>query len=176
MKKFLAVVLLSSIALPVWAGGDSSDGHTHAAPAALPAMEAAPRASAASEEFEVVIALEEKKLVVYVDRFTSNEPITKAKIEVEGAGLKGLASEIAPGTYVMEMAAALAPGKHALTIGIEAGETADLLAATLDTTQVVAGEVHVHSWDEWAVWILAAVLLLASIILLLVRRNRKKEI
>jgi hypothetical protein len=46
------------------------------------------RAVAATEEFEVVAVLEGKNLVVYVDRFASNEPVAKARVEVEGGGLK----------------------------------------------------------------------------------------
>ena len=173
MKPMSMFFLATLIALPAWAGGDSSDGHSHAAPAPVPVTVNAPRATAATEEFEVVAALEGKHLLVYVDRFASNEPVVKAKVEVEGAGLKGLAVESTPGTYVMDMATLLPPGKHALTISIEAGDTADLLGATLDTSLPVAAAEHVHNWGERVVWSLAA-LLLASGALLIVRRNRKK--
>jgi cobalt-zinc-cadmium efflux system membrane fusion protein len=93
VKQMKALFLGAVIALPVWAGGDSSDGHTHAAPEPMPAVTAAPRAVATTEEFEVVAVVEGKHLMVYVDRFASNEPVAKAKVEVEGAGLKGFASE-----------------------------------------------------------------------------------
>lgn len=173
MKHVRMFFLVTLFALPSWAGGDSSDGHSHAAPAPVPVTESAPRATAATEEFEVVAALEGKQLVVYVDRFASNEPVAKAKVEIEGAGLKGLAVEAAPGTYVMDIAATLPPAKHALTISIEAGDTADLLTATLDTSLAVVADEHVHNWGERVVWSLAA-LLLAGGALLIVRRNRKK--
>jgi hypothetical protein len=38
----------------------------------------------------------------------------------------------------MDLAAGLPPAKHALTISIEAGDTADLLSATLDTSLTAA--------------------------------------
>ena len=170
------VLLAASIVVPAWAGGDSSDGHTHAAPEPVLAVATSPRAIATSEDFEIVIALEDNRLVLYVDRFASNEPVTKAQIEVEGAGLKGLASEVAPGTYVMSSANPIPAAKHALTISIEAGDTADLLLATLDTSPAAAAEAHVHSWNEWAVWIVAAMLLLAGIGLLLARRKRRNGV
>ena len=171
-----ALLLATAIAFPAWAGGDASDGHTHGAPAAapIPVTASAPRAVAATEDFEVVAVLEGKHLVVYVDRFASNEPVAKAKVEVEGAGLNGLAREAAPGTYVMDLAAALPPAKHALTISIEAGDTADLLSATLDTSQPATSSEHAHSRAEWVVWIVATLLLLAAGALLIVRRNRSK--
>lgn len=179
MKHVRMFFLVTFIALPAWAGGDSSDGHTHAAPP-VPAMvapaQATPRAVAATEDFEVVAVLEGKQLVVYVDRFASNEPVAKAKVEVEGAGLKGLAGEAAPGTYVMAVAAAIAPGKHPLTISIEAGDTADLLSATLDTSQPLVTDVAAHGWSQREVWSVAALLLLAAGALLVYRRRKARGI
>ncbi|KAF0165758.1 MAG: hypothetical protein FD157_934 [Rhodocyclaceae bacterium] len=173
-----ALLLATIIAFPAWAGGDASDGHTHAgsAPAPVPVTASAPRAVAATEDFEVVAILDGRHLVVYVDRFASNEPVAKAKVEVEGAGLKGFAGEAAPGTYVMDLAAALPPAKHALTISIEAGDTADLLSATLDTSQPAANNEHAHSRAEWVVWIVAALLLLAAGALLVFRRRKARGI
>ena len=173
MKQAKLFFLAMLIALPVRAGGDSSDGHSHAAPAPVPVTVNAPRATAATEEFEVLAALEGKQLVVYVDRFASNEPVANAKVEIEGAGLKGLASEAASGTYVMSVAAVIAPGRHPLTISIETGDTADLLTVTLDTTPAVAIDEHVHGSGEWVVWGVAALLLLAAGALLIARRHRK---
>ena len=169
-----ALLLATVIAFPAWAGGDASDGHTHAesAPAPVAVTASAPRAVAVTEDFEVVAILEGKHLVVYVDRFASNEPVAKAKVEIEGAGLKGLASEAAPGTYVMDLAAALAPAKHALTISIEAGDTADLLSATLDTSQPAVAAANAQGWTRRAVWIVAALLLLAAGALLIIRRRK----
>ncbi len=175
MKQVRALLLATVIALPAWAGGDSSDGHTHAAPEPIPVVTLSPRAAAATEDFEVVAAIEGKKLVVYLDRFASNEPVTKAVVEVEGGGLKGVAGEIAPGTYALDVATAMSPGKHPLTIAIEAGDTTDLLTATLDISPAAAGEEHVHGWSERIVWIVAGLLLLAAGALLAMRRRNKSK-
>ena len=175
MKQARALLLATVIAFPAWAGGDSSDGHTHAAPEPIPVVTLSPRAAAATEDFEVVAAIEGKKLVVYLDRFASNEPVTKAVVEVEGGGLKGVAGEIAPGTYALDVATAMSPGKHPLTIAIEAGDTTDLLTATLDISPAAAGEEHVHGWSERIVWIVAGLLLLAAGALLAMRRRNKSK-
>ena len=174
MKQFGTFVLCAVFALPVWAGGDSSDGHTHAPAEAIPLGVAPPRAVAASEEFEVVAVLEGKHLVVYVDRFASNEPVVKAKVEVEGTGVGGPATETTAGTYVVNLPAAVPPGKHPLTISIEAGDTADLLAATLDTSLATSAAVHQHGRGEWIVWGVGGLLLLAAGALIIVRQRRKK--
>lgn len=166
------LVTLAVFYLPVWAGGDSSDGHTHGEPAPLPVSQSVtPRAAAATEEFEVVTSLEGKKLVVYVDRFASNEPVAQAKVEIESAVLKGVASETTPGTYVLDVATPPPPAKHPLTISVEAGDSFDLLTATLDTSASVTNEEHTHGWSEWVIWGISGALLLVTGILFAVRRH-----
>jgi hypothetical protein len=169
--KILVAVALSVAAFSAAGHG----GEDHGAPPAPVTQSMAPRAVAATEEFEMVAVLEDKQLVVYVDRFASNEPVAKAKVEVDGAGLKGLAAETAPGAYVMALAAPLAAAKHPLTITIEAGDSVDLLSATLDTSTPAATAAHVHDLSEWIVWIVAAVLLLAAGVLLTARRHKKRK-
>lgn len=169
MRRAVAIVLFT-VALAAFGHG----GEDHGAPPPPVSQGVAPRAVAATEEFEVVAVLEGQQLAVYVDRYASNEPVANAQVEVEGGGLKGRASEVAPGTYLMKLAAAMPPGKHALTISVEAGDTADLLTATLDTTPAASAEAHAHGWGEWTVWSVAALLLLASAALLAARRGRQK--
>ena len=172
MKPIIAAAFLALAPAAFGHGGED-----HSAPSPAVSQDVAPRATAATEDFEAVAVLEGKHLVVYVDRFASNEPVAQAKVEIEvngGAGLKGLATEGAPGTYVMDLAAPLAPARHALTISIETADGADLLSAMLDTSQAAPGAAHVHGWGEWVIWIVAALLVLASGALLAVRHNRKK--
>jgi hypothetical protein len=51
----------------------------------------------------------------------------------------------------------LPPAKHPLTISVEAGDSVDLLTATLDTSASVANVAHAHGWSEWVVWALSGV-------------------
>lgn len=170
------LVTLVALPLPILAGGDSSDGHSHATPAPIPVSQSVtPRAVTATEEFEVVAALEGKKLWIYVDRFDNNEPVVNAKVEIEGAGLKGVASETTPGTYLLDVATPLQPAKHPLTISVEAGDSVDLLSATLDTSTPVANRSHAHGWSEWVVWGISGVLLLMTGILFAVRRHKRAK-
>lgn len=171
MKKFFLVMLVAC-SLPVLAGGDSSDGHSHETPApASVSQNVTPRATAATEDFEIVTSLEGRKLVVYVDRFASNEPVAQARVEIEGAGLKGVASETTPGTYVLEIATPLPPARHPLTISIEAGDSVDLLTATLDTSASVATVAHTHAWSKWLVWGISGAMLLVTGTVFAVRRR-----
>lgn len=182
VKKVFLVTLVA-FSLPIWAGGDSSDGHTHDTPAPLPVNQSiTPRATAVTEDFEVVVVLEDKSLVVYVDRFASNEPVAQAIVELEGVGLKGVAGERTPGTYVLNLATPLAPAKHALTISVETTDTADLLSMTLDTYLPATDVAHTHAWREWVVWGIAGALLLIAGVLIAIRRrlalheHAKKEV
>ena len=164
MRHAVAVVLFS-VAFSAFGHG----GEDHGAPPPPVTQAVEPRAAAATEEFEVVTSLEGKKLVVYVDRFASNEPV------VQGAGLKGVASETTPGTYVLDVATPLPPAMHPLTISVEAGDSIDLLCATLDTTASVTTEVHTHGWREWVVWALPGALLLITGIWFAVRRHKRAK-
>ncbi|WP_374683173.1 hypothetical protein [Accumulibacter sp.] len=172
MKQLLATALLA-VAFSAFGHG----GEDHGAPPPALSQSVAPRASAASEEFEVVVALEDRKLLIYVDRFASNEPVADARVAVESdvTGVQGLASETSPGTYVIALVADFPVARHALTISIETSDNADLLSLLLDTSQPAGAAAHSHAWSEWAVWGLAVVLLLAGAALLLLRRHRQRR-
>lgn len=172
MKQFASMALFVATVSFVPPAAYGHGGEDHGAPPPPVTQNLAPRAVAATKEFEIVAAVEGKQLAVYVDRFASNEPVANAKVEVEGGGLKGMASESAPGTYLMNITSPIPPGKHALTISVEAGESSDLLSATLEMTEPLAAEAHPRAWNEWAVWTVAALLLAASGVLLALRRNR----
>lgn len=169
MKQAIAAALLCVASL-ITPSAFGHGGEDHGAPPPSVVQTVAPRTAAATEAFEVVALLADQKLVIYVDRFVSNEPVAQAKVEVEGAGLQGVARETDPGTYLLDLATPLPPGRHPLTISVEAGDSVDLLPATLDTSVAVPHEVHTHAWSEWLVWILSGALLLASGILFAVRR------
>ena len=176
MRRTERYMLLAGVSLTLGLAGTSATfahgGEDHGAPPPPINTSVAPRATASSEEFEVVTVLADNKLLVYLDRFSSNEPVAGAKLEVEGTGLKGLAEETAPGIYTLA-AESVPAAHHPLTISIETTDSADLLTTTLDTTAGTGAVVHVHTWGERAVWLGAAVLALAAGALLLVRRRKQ---
>lgn len=167
------VSMIISLSALAQAGGDSSDGHTHGeAEMSVTTADAAPRASAQTEEFELVAVLEGGKLTLYLDRFATNEPVADAKIEIDSGAIKAVASQIAPGLYSVPGEAFANPGKYPLAISVQAGDSADLLTATLDLGPPVAGVEHAHAWNEWAVWGAAGALLLAGAGLVAMRRHK----
>ena len=169
------------------------DGEDHGTPS--PAMgltssppavsqSVAPRASAKSEDFELLLVADKQALVIYLDSFANNAPVPGAKIEVEGAGLKGTAAEVAPGVYQLA-APALGAGKHALTMSIETADNADLLATTLEIApKADAAPLALppaNGSAHWMTWGLGGVALVLALVLGLVagmvlsRRREHKE-
>lgn len=169
-----SVVVIASLLLTGASAVYAHGGEDHGAPPPAVSQTILPRAIAASDEFEMVAVLDGKKLVIYLDRFASNEPVIGAKVDVEGGGLKGAAAESSPGVYGLD-AAALAAAKHPLTIAIESGDSADLLSATLDTSAPPAEVTHAHGWSEWAIWFGAASLGLVAGLLWLIRRKKQSK-
>lgn len=176
ISTFFAAALFAAFSLSAWAHG--GEDHGSEAPQAPP-VATAPGASAETEEFELVAALEGKKLTLTLDRFATNEPVADARVEVEsGSALKSVASQVAPGVYALQVPDAVfaKPGKYPLTITVQAGQSADLLTATLDVappapTSVAAAK----AGNDWSVWSAAGALLLVGAGLVAVRRRNRSQ-
>jgi RND family efflux transporter MFP subunit len=132
---------------------EAHEGHDHGPPEAV-AGTIAPRVSAQSDVYELVGVLRGDRLVMYLDRFASNEPVTSATIAVTiGDAAEAVNAEIAAdGSYTITSPRFQSAGQIELVFAIagEAGE--DLLAGTL----TVPGEVATPSassvgrWRDWA--------------------------
>lgn len=165
----------------VFAGGDPSDGHTHAEDAPpVPAQPDAPRAETATTEFELVTALESGVLTLYLNDFASNAPIANAQVEVELNGENKTAKPGAPGIYTLALPALKQPGQHALTISVTAGERADLLALMLESGKAdKAAAAASGNWPHritslWP-WLVAVLALVTTGWLALAWRRRRQQ-
>ena len=176
--KFLRILYfsLALVATPIagFAHGDEDHGDT---PAPLPTATSAPRAQAQTGDFELVVEQQGPSLLLFLDRFASNEPVTDAQLEVQSSDLQATATQVGPGTYRVTGDAWARPGTHALTISVQTPDTADLLSATLDIpAPVAAATVEKTGKTVLAgrtVWILVgATLLFAFIVFAWVRRRR----
>lgn len=152
MKRIPVMLLATSVALPAWAGGDPSDGHTHGPAETVPIMVETPRATAQSEDFELVAVPVAGELRVYLDRYDTNAPVAGARIEVESGAFRAVAREAEPGVYTVPGDAFAAPGQYPLSITIETGTTADLLAATLELGGAAAPVATATVFPQWAAW------------------------
>lgn len=171
---FLAAFLVAAFSYSAWAHGDE-DHSKDATPIATVGARA-PHTSAQTEEFEMVAVLEAGKLTLTLDRFATNEPISDAEVEVESGAMKAVATQVTPGVYWVPGDAFTAPGKYPLTISVQAGDTADLLTATLDLPQQVAAiEEPVKSWIDWTGWGASGALLLTGAGLVARRREKNRN-
>lgn len=145
LRAVIALCMLSFAAL-------AHDGHDHGAETPPALAQAAPRAVAVSEDFELVAVLEPDALRLYLDHAASNAPVTGASIEVESGPLKVQAQTEAAGVYRLPRSHWASPGKHPLTFTLVDGEASDLLTTTLETPPPAAEPVDVL----FSGWMLAA--------------------
>lgn len=109
------------------------EGHDHDEPAqaAADAAPSSPRFAAAGDAFELVGALDGRRLVLWLDRLADNAPVTGARLELDIAGRARLALPQGE-AYVAELDAPLPAGRSAIVATVTVGAEADLIAAELD--------------------------------------------
>jgi hypothetical protein len=155
-----ALLFALMLASPAWSHGDEDHSHDEE-PVLQAAPSLIPRASAQSEEFELVAVLAEQQLTLYLDHYASNAPVTDAQIEVESGAFKAVALQTEPGVYTLPGAAFKQPGKYPLVFSIETETSADLLTTTLEVPQpVLAAAASEHGEDHRLIWAAAAALVL----------------
>jgi membrane fusion protein, heavy metal efflux system len=157
-----ALTAMSLQAVPVLA----HEGHDDAAPpiVSLPGANV-PRVEAQSELFEIVGTVQDGTLILFLDRYATNEPVVDAKIDIEAGQLKGAAQANPDGSYAFKDATLSQPGKLPFTFTIVAGRDSDLLTGELAITDPDVAKAHLGDGPlrqrRW--WITAALILLAGI-------------
>lgn len=111
------------------------EGHDHDTTARSVAVPALPRAEAASDSFELVAVVRSGEVVVYLDRFATNEPVPDATVVVETSQGSVEAKPVADGTYRLAAPWATFPGRYDLIATVTQGSNADVLAFTLEIPQ-----------------------------------------
>jgi hypothetical protein len=122
-------VILATLAIA--SGASAHDGHDHADPKpAAVESSGGPRFATAAGPFELVGALDGRRLVLWLDRADDNAPIAGASIELDVGG-RSHTARAEGDVYVVELDTAPAPGVVPIAATIVAGGDADLLAAEL---------------------------------------------
>ncbi len=127
--RLLAVTLLlglSSFGVP------AHEGHDHDAAPPKITVPAAPRGEASSELFELVAIARNAELIIYLDRFLSNEPISDAAIAVETPNGSVEAKPAADGSYRIPAPWTTAGGRYDLIFTVTYKDDVDILALTLE--------------------------------------------
>jgi hypothetical protein len=99
----------------------------------------------------VVAVVQGGQLLIYLDRFATNEPVAGATIEIESGAFKAVANAVAPGLYTVAGDVFKTSGRYPLTITIEtdakSGGVSDLLSATLEVApQATADAAPAKPW------------------------------
>jgi len=126
-RTLIATLAMLFITLPAWA----HEGHDHGAAPAATEAGWSPRATARSEDFDLVAAMDGGQLLLWLDRGSDNAPVTDAQIEVEAGAWKGVARPAGDGSYRVDATGLARPGSHQLVFTVQAGSALDLLPATL---------------------------------------------
>lgn len=133
--KLLAAILLLAISIQqaLAHGGEDHGAADHGATVAGVELSAKPRAEAASEAVELVAVAKDGELTVYLDRFTTNEPVTNAVMTFETPQGSVEAKPAADGTYRLPAPWAANPGRYDIiaTVTPQDGE-ADILTFTIE--------------------------------------------
>lgn len=174
IRSLCAALCLALLVLP----GLADDGHGHGETPAAATQAASPRTSAHSELFELVGIVDKGQMVVYLDRYASNEPVAGARIEVEAGTEKGVAAPQPDGTYLVRLAALDKPGALSFAFTVTAGADSDLLASELELKDPHAGH-DGHAGETgrpWLRWTALAVAALVAAVLLAQRlRTRRRR-
>ena len=179
LRNLLLGTALAVVAWPSLAHGDEDHSEPHPVAAAVPMAAQGPRAEAQTDAFELVATLAQDRLVLYIDRFDTNEPVVGAQVEVDTGTVQAKATPASPGVYWIAQGTLGQPGKHPLTITIETEDTADLLSATLEVSAPAAATPATATalkFERWMAWGLGGTLLLSGAGLVALRRRPQTRV
>ena len=131
----LALLCLSGPTGPALA----HEGHDHGVEAAPVPAATAPRAEAVSERFELVARPEGGDLVLFLDAYLTNAPVTGATVAVRTPEGRRKAAETAPGTYRLAAPWLAADNHHEIVVGVSADGRTDILTLDLHLPAPAAG-------------------------------------
>lgn len=139
-----------------------------------PPANAAPRAVAHSDVFDLVGVLgPDARLWLYLDRYPSAEPIDNAEITATIDGQPVTVARSAEAAYVLAHPLLGQPGMRSLIFTITGGGEMDLLPLDIEVPAVAAGALAAPGWRETAlrtatqpvVWAAGLVLLLLGVLI-----------
>ncbi len=180
--------LLVASSLPSFA----HEGHDHGAPVPTAPTASSPRVAVHSDAFEVVGILRGERLAVYLDRFSTNEPVTDARIAVTLGDEEVEAVPAPDGTYTVASPKFAGEGPLELVFSITGPAGDDLLIGTLELPRKVVAAapspwpatalqglasapiIRIADRDVSTAYVLAAVALALGFLLGLAARSRGK--
>jgi membrane fusion protein, heavy metal efflux system len=124
-------VFVSLLLIVAGSPAKAHEGHDHGAEAGTPAASASPRVVAVSENYQLVGIVEGQVLVIYLDRFADNAPVTSAGLEVTLGETVIRAEFQKNGTYEVTSPLLKTPGSIEVLVNVVDGASTDLLVGAL---------------------------------------------
>lgn len=147
LKLWFGLVAAMAAAFGLWATtAFAHEGHEHGGPKVEIVTAVAPRFDAASPDFELVGVLRGKELIVYLDRFRTNERIPDATITATANGDEVKVEPIGDGTYRITSPLLSQPERIEFIFTITTADATDLLAGSLEVAKPKAMSVGPEGW------------------------------
>jgi len=128
----LASKLLIALSLTIASAAHAGPGHGHGEEKPTTAQtQTLPRFYAESDLYEAVGVINGKEITLYLDRYSSNELVKGAKVEIELEGSKISSEPHGDGEYLFRLKNKIKDQPTAITITIN-DDVTDILAATID--------------------------------------------
>ena len=137
MAAWSAALILALVACATTTDVKAHEGHDLASVDASAASRSQPRLATDSETYELAAVLDGQRLVIYLDRFEDNAPVTDAQITVSINDETMAAESVANGIYTVVSKLFERGGLFELVFDIKASEGDDLLIGKLSLS--VAG-------------------------------------
>ena len=177
MSRVIAVLFATAAVAALGADAiHAHEGHDHGQQPTAP-VDAMPRGEAASSLFELVAVAQGEELVIYIDRFATNEPVHDAAVEVE-TPIGPAVANASDGAYRLKAPWLAKPGHFDLIATITVGSDTDVLPVTIDipdrgvaTTEATGPLARVWALLQPATGVAAGVGFLAGIVLMSLRRR-----
>ena len=171
MRSLIGIALAGAALLAALVASPAHEGHDHGPATPPPRADAEPRGEASSDAFELVAVAQGDALILYLDRFASNEPVHGATLEVETPD-GPVKAEASDGSYRIKAPWLKKPGHTDLIVTVAGGDAADVLPLSIDVPdrselqekgEVLATSVFVRPSTAFAlgVGILLGVILMA---------------
>jgi hypothetical protein len=126
----LASKLLIALSLTIASAAYAGPGHGEEKPTTAQ-TQTSPRFYAESDLYEAVGVINGKEITLYLDRYSSNELVKGAKVEIELEGSKISSEPHGDGEYLFRLKNKIKDQPTAITITIN-DDVTDILAATID--------------------------------------------
>jgi hypothetical protein len=142
-------------------GAHGPNGEHLDAPAARTAAGQLPMVERATELYELVAELHPDRLLIFIDRYASNEPVVSGTLAIDIDGDKSAAQfDASSGGFTLtdpqRLAKLTRPGSHTLLFTLVEGDNFDLIDAVLNVPGHApqGGAAHDHHHDHQWWWLI----------------------